>query len=70
MIIGFLLLLVFFTIVNVANLLECDVIFAPIKGLMFGALYHDEDYDNETEHTIQVLLVFFSVNFIWSTFDK
>ena len=67
MIIGLLLVLSLFVVVNFAN---CDIIFAPIKGLMFGALYNDEIFDEETEHTIQVLLFFFSVNFILSTFDK
>jgi hypothetical protein len=67
MIIGLLLVFSFFVVINFLN---CDVIFAPIKGLMFGALYNDEIFDEETEHTIQVLLFFFSVNFIWSTFDK
>ena len=66
MIIALLLVLSFFVVVNFAN---CDIIFAPIKGLMFGALYNDEIFDEETEHTIQVLLFFFSVNFIWSTFE-
>ena len=67
MIIGFLLVLSFFVVVNFAN---CDIVFAPIKGLMFGALYNDEIFEEETEHTIQVLLFFFSVNFIWSTFEQ
>lgn len=67
MIIALLLVLSLFVVVNFAN---CDIIFAPIKGLMFGALYNDEIFDEETEHTIQVLLFFFSVNFIWSTFKE
>jgi hypothetical protein len=67
MIIALLLVLSLFIVVNFAN---CDIIFAPIKGLMFGALYNDEIFDEETEHTIQVLLFFFSVNFIWSTFKE
>lgn len=66
MIIALLLVLSLFIVVNFAN---CDIIFAPIKGLMFGALYNDEIFEEETEHTIQVLLFFFSVNFIWSTFE-
>lgn len=66
MIIALLLVLSLFVVVNFAN---CDIIFAPIKGLMIGALYNDEIFDEETEHTIQVLLFFFSVNFIWSTFE-
>ena len=67
MIIALLLVLSLFIVVNFAN---CDIIFAPIKGLMFGALYNDEIFDDETEHTIQVLLFFFSINFIWSTFEE
>lgn len=67
MIIAILLVLTLFIVVNFAN---CDIIFAPIKGLMFGALYNDEIFDGETEHTIQVLLLFFSINFIWTTFDE
>lgn len=67
MIIALLLLLSLFVVVNFAN---CDIIFAPIKGLMFGALYNDENFDEETEHTIQVLLFFLSINFIWSTFEE
>jgi hypothetical protein len=67
MIIALLIALSLFVVINFAN---CDVIFAPIKGLMFGALYNDEIFDEETEHTIQVLLFFFSVNFIWSTFEE
>ena len=67
MIIALLLVLTLFVVINFAN---CDIIFAPIKGLMFGALYNDEIFDEETEHTIQVLLFFFSLNFIWSTFEE
>ena len=67
MIIALLIVLSLFLVINFAN---CDVIFAPIKGLMFGALYNDEIFDEETEHTIQVLLFFLSINFIWSTFDE
>jgi hypothetical protein len=67
MIIALLIALSLFVVINFAN---CDVIFAPIKGLMFGALYNDEIFDEETEHTIQVLLFFLSINFIWSTFEE
>lgn len=65
MIILLLIILSFFIVVNFT---DCDIIIAPIKGLMFGALYHDEIFEEETEHTIQVLLFFFSINFIWITF--
>ena len=67
MIIALLLVFSLFVVINFAN---CDIIISPIKGLMFGALYNDEKFDEETEHTIQVLLFFFSLNFIWSTFEE
>jgi hypothetical protein len=67
MIITILILLTLFFVINFAN---CDLIIAPIKGLMLGALYNDEKFDEETEHTIQVLLFFLSINFIWSTFEE
>jgi len=67
MIIALLLVLTLFLVINFAN---CDLVIAPIKGLMFGALYNDEIFDEETEHTIQVLFFFLSINFIWSTFEE
>jgi hypothetical protein len=67
MIIALLIVFSLFLVINFAN---CDLVIAPIKGLMFGALYNDEIFDEETEHTIQVLLFFLSINFIWSTFEE
>ena len=46
---------------------ECDVIITPIKGVMFGALYNDDVYDTETDHTIQIVILFISFNFLWTT---
>ena len=46
---------------------ECDVIITPIKGIMFGALYNNDVYDIETDHTIQVVILFISFNFLWTT---
>ena len=44
-----------------------DVIIAPIKGLMAGALYNNDIDDEETEHTIQIVLFVISITFIWQT---
>lgn len=44
-----------------------DVIIAPIKGLMAGALYNNDIDDEETEHTIQIVLFVISITFIWIT---
>jgi hypothetical protein len=34
---------------------------------MFGALYNDDVYDIETDHTIQIVILFISFNFLWTT---
>lgn len=45
---------------------EGEVVLSPIKGLMIGALYNNQEIeDNETEHIVQLLFFVFSVNFIW-----
>lgn len=44
-----------------------EVILAPIKGLMAGALYNNDVDDEETEHTIQIVLFVISITFIWIT---
>ena len=44
-----------------------EVIIAPIKGLMAGALYNNDIDNEETEHTIQILIFVISINFIWTT---
>ena len=44
-----------------------DVIIAPIKGLMAGALYNNDIDNEETEHTIQIVLFVISITFIWIT---
>ena len=55
--------LVFFA----TSFFECDVIITPIKGVMFGALYNNDVYDIETDHTIQIVILFISFNFLWTT---
>ncbi len=44
-----------------------DVIIAPIKGLVLGALYNDDIDDEETEHTIQIVIFVISITYIWTT---
>jgi hypothetical protein len=46
-----------------------EVVIAPIKGLMFGALYNNDEGEDDIEHTVQLLFFIFSVNFIWITED-
>lgn len=51
----------------VFQFVDCEIIITPIKGVMLGALYNDEDFEDETDHTIQVLLFVISFNFLWTT---
>jgi hypothetical protein len=62
-----LLVLVLAVVFIVMNFVDCDILITPIKGIMFGALYNDDVYDEETDHTIQILILFISFNFLWTT---
>jgi len=62
-----LLILVLAVVFIVMNFVDCDILITPIKGIMFGALYNDDVYDTETDHTIQILILFISFNFLWTT---
>lgn len=62
------LLVVILALVFIAtSFFECDILITPVKGIMFGALYNDDVYDTETDHTIQILILFISFNFLWTT---
>lgn len=65
-----LLVLVLAVVFIVMNFVDCDILITPIKGIMFGALYNDDVYDIETDHTIQILILFISFNFLWTTKNK
>lgn len=54
-------------LMEVVHYYQGEVLIAPIKGLMFGALYNNDEGPEDIEHTIQVLLFIFSFNFIWFT---
>jgi hypothetical protein len=51
----------------VFQFVDCEILITPIKGVMLGALYNDDVYEDETEHTIQVLLFVISFSFVWIT---
>jgi len=63
----YLLVFILFVAFVVAQFYDCDIIVNPIKGLMVGALYNDDEFDDETEHTVQVLILIISFSFIWTT---
>jgi hypothetical protein len=64
-ILGFLLFMALVFII-IGHLKDGDIIISPIKGLMFGFLYHKEQYEEEDEFTLQCLLGVISINVIWT----
>jgi hypothetical protein len=64
--ISFVLFTIYFLMQLMAKY-DGEVIIAPIKGLMLGALYNDDIEEEETEHTIQIVLLIISITFIWVT---
>jgi len=59
------LLFMAFIIIMVGHFKNGEIIISPIKGIMFGFLYHKEQYEDEDEHTLQCLLCVISINVIW-----
>jgi hypothetical protein len=66
--IGFILVTIYF-LMQLMTKYDGDVIIAPIKGLMFGALYNDDIDNEETEHTIQIVIFVISITYIWTTIN-
>ena len=64
--ISFILATIYFLMQLMASR-DGDIILAPIKGLMLGALYNDDVDDEETEHTIQIVIFVISITYIWTT---
>jgi hypothetical protein len=64
--ISFILVTIYFLLQLTAKY-DGDVIIAPIKGLMLGALYNDDIDNEETEHTIQIVIFVISITYIWTT---
>jgi len=59
------LLFMAFIIIMVGHFKDGEIIISPIKGIMFGFLYHKEQYEDEDEYTLQCLLCVISINVIW-----
>ena len=60
------LLFMAFVFIMVGHFKDAEIIISPIKGLMFGFLYHKEQYEEEDEFTLQCLLGVISINVIWT----
>jgi len=65
MVIGFLIVvaLIFLIIGQIKN---AEIILSPIVGIMFGFLYHKEQFEEENEYTLQCVLCVISITVIWT----
>jgi len=59
------LLFMAFVFIMIGHFKDAEIIISPIKGVMFGFLYHKEQYEDEDEVTLQCLLGVISINVIW-----
>jgi len=63
----YILLIATTLILIIGQLKNAEIIVGLIKGLMFGVLYHEQEYDDNTvDYTLQCLIGFISVNVIWT----
>ena len=60
-----LLLFIAFAFLIIGQFKNAEIIISPVKGIMFGFLYHKEQYEQEDEITLQCLLGIISINVIW-----
>jgi hypothetical protein len=63
-VIGFLLIVAFVFII-IGHNKGADIYISPIKGIMFGFLYHKEQYTEGDEYTLQSLIGVISITVIW-----
>jgi len=53
-------------IIFIAQQVDADIYVQPIIGLMFGALYSKENFeDNLVQYTMQCCIAFMSLTIIW-----
>jgi hypothetical protein len=63
----YVLLIATIIILIIGQLKNADIVVGLIKGFMFGVLYHEEEYeDNTKDYTLQCLIGFISVNVMWT----
>lgn len=44
-----------------------EISISPIVGFMAGSLYSKTDYEDATEHTVQVCIFIIAITVIWET---
>ena len=59
------LLVIALSFLIIGQIKRADIILSPITGIMFGFLYHKEQYEDEDEYTLQCLIGIISINVIW-----
>jgi uncharacterized membrane protein len=59
------LLVIALSFLIIGQIKRADIILSPIMGIMFGFLYHKEQYEDEDEYTLQCLIGIISINVIW-----
>lgn len=57
--------LVIFHLIGLYN--KASFMFAPVIGVVLGALYSFTDYEDSTEHTLQVVIFVISISIVWET---
>tara|TARA_R110002012_G_scaffold125573_2_gene277167 strand:+ start:988 stop:1203 length:216 start_codon:yes stop_codon:yes gene_type:complete len=45
---------------------KAEILFSPVLGFMFGSLISYEEYEEETDYTIQCCIGFISITIIWT----
>jgi len=63
-VVGFLLIVALIFII-IGHNKNADIYISPIKGIMFGFLYHKEQYTEGDEYTLQSLIGVISITVIW-----
>lgn len=61
------LLIIATLIIFWGQLNDAEIQIAPIIGIVFGALYSSEDFEDETEYILQCCILCISIQVVWAT---
>ena len=60
------LLIIATLIIFWGQLNDAEIQIAPIIGIVFGALYSSEDFEDETEYILQCCIICISIQVVWT----
>jgi len=60
------LLIIATLIIFWGQLNDAEIQIAPIIGIVFGALYSSEDFEDETEYILQCCIICVSIQVVWT----